>query len=314
MPLFLCLIALVAALGWSTASAIEFVDQKPAPSWRNIQTPSSMACEMSTAGGRQLYVGQCQNALPHGRGLLITHAKGIEGAKMDKGTAYQLSKPELLQDTQQYAARAVYLYGFHRINWTEDRFNRMPAPMDSAQIPVAQQFISIHAASDTDGLVEQARQAIRQATARAHVRAWRYVEAAASSAEVASYIRDWNGQPDAGDMGPAEAIRRQRFRAEYDQAFRHIGDIRSAHAFIDTYAGNDPDGRLPDARAKLVAFEAEARRVAEMKARERAAFEAREAANPVCVAQRKTCVAQCQVWGDSARWRCEAACERIRCD
>jgi hypothetical protein len=186
--------------------------------------------------------------------------------------------------------------------------------MDSQLIRMAQQFIGIFAANDVDGLVLQARQLIRQATARAHAKAWQFVQTAASSDDVARYIRLWQGQPDAGDMDRAQAIGRQRWRSEYDLAFGQVDDMHSARAFIGTYAVRDPDRRLPAVRDKLAAYEAEARRVAEAKARARTAFEAREAANPTCVAQRKTCLAQCAGWGDSTRFRCELACESIRCD
>lgn len=313
-PFLLAVILLLGLLRLAPAQAITFVDEKPAPVWRNIQTPNSTACEMASANGQALYVGQCQGALPHGRGLLITPAKGIQGAKMDKGVAFALSPPELLQDTRVYDARAAYLQGFHRIGWTEERFDSLPAPMDSPLIPVAQQFIGLYTHNDPDGLVPLARQLVRQATARAHAKAWQYVETLASSGEVARYIHQWQGQPDATDMARAEAIGRQRWRGEYDQAFQRVDDIRSAQVFIGTYANQDPDQRLPAVRKKLAAYEAEAREMAELKARARAAFLAREAANPACVAQRKTCLAQCQGWGESTRFRCEVACESIRCD
>lgn len=115
-------------------------------------------------------------------------------------------------------------------------------------------------------------------------------------------------------MGRAEAIGRQRFRAEYDQAFRRINDLYSAQAFVGTYAGNDPDTRLPAVRQKLAVYEQERRERIEAESRARAAFQAREAANPLCVVQRKTCLSQCVGHGDSTRSRCEIACESIRCD
>lgn len=206
------------ALYLAPSRAITFVDGKPAPVWRGIQTPHSTACEMSAANGQQIYIGQCQNAWPHGRGVLVTPAKGIQGAKMDKGVAYLLSEPELLQDTRAYDARAAYLQAFHRIGWTEDSFDRLPAPMDSQLIPVARQFIGIIAANDVDGLVLQTRQLIHQATARAHAKAWQFVQTAVNSDDAARYIGLWQGRPDAGDMDRAQAIGRQRCQTRQRQS------------------------------------------------------------------------------------------------
>jgi hypothetical protein len=65
----------------------------------------------------------------------------------------------------------------------------------------------------------------------------------------------------------------------------------------------------------LAAYAQERRRQAEAEAQAEAAKRRREAANPVCMAQKQSCMAQCAVYADdSARWRCEFACERIRCD
>jgi len=314
-PFLPALIALLGAWCLAPARAITFADEKPAPAWRSIQTPNATACEMAAGNGQAVYIGQCQGALPHGRGLLITPAKGIEGAKMDQGTAHLQVKPELLQGVQDLLPRARYLQAFYGVQWTPPRLGTLPGPQDSQVVKAAQLFIGQWGAADPDGLVLQAQATLKQAVSQAHAQALAHVQARASVDEVDQYLALWRGQPDAGDLQAVQAIRAQRFRQAYDQDFKDIDSRHTAQRFIQRYAGEDPDKRLPRARQMQATYEAEAQRAAEAQARAESAKRAREAANPQCMAQRQSCLSQCAVYSnDSARWRCEFVCERIRCD
>jgi hypothetical protein len=297
------------------AQAITFADAAPPQAWVSVQTAHSPACEMATANQQRLFIGQCQDQLPHGRGLLVSADKGIEGAKLDRGAVHLQVKPELLQGVEALLPRARYLHAFYRIQWTDPRLGPMPGPQDSEVVKAARQFIREWSDSDPDGLVLRAQAALQQAVQATHDQAWQQVQARGGVDELDRFLTQWRGQPQAGDLSAAQALRAQRFRQAYDQDFKDIDSSRSAQRFAQRYASEDPDKRLPRARQMQAEYEAQAQRAAEAQARAEAAKRAREAANPQCMAQRQSCLSQCAVYAnDSARWRCEFVCERIRCD
>jgi hypothetical protein len=310
-------LSLLPGLLSSAALAITFADKPAAPSvaWTSAQTANSVDCEMHGANLTLVYIGQCQDGVPHGRGLLLSMDKGIEGAKMDRGSPYARVPVATLQDVQAYAERARYLLAFHRIAWTPDNFGQYPGPHSSGATAVAAQFIAQWAERDSDGLVARARDAQRQATARAQTVAWAAYRQRASHGELTASLSQWQGVASAEQQAEAERIAAQRLRQEYDRDFAAIQGEDSARRFISTYAGYDPDRRLPQARERQAAYALATRRQAEAQADAEAAKRRREAANPVCMAQKQSCMAQCASWSnDSARWRCEFGCERIRCD
>jgi hypothetical protein len=312
------LLGMLLSLVSPTARAITFANgpAEPEVSWVSAQRPHTVDCEMRGANGRFVYIGPCQNGLPHGRGLLLSADKGIEGVKMDRGTPYARVPHAALQDVQTHVERARYLLAFHRIGWSPDGFGQVPGPNGSKVSAAAQQFIAQWGERDPDGLVAEAKEAMAQATVRAQAQAWGYFRQSDTGADDIQYrLREWEGVASAEQMAEARQIAAQRLRRAYDRDFAAIQGERSAALFVQAYAGYDPDGRLPQARARLAAYAQERRRQAEAEAQAEAAKRRREAANPVCMAQKQSCMAQCAVYADdSARWRCEFACERIRCD
>ena len=244
------LTGLLASVVSTATLAITFADKPAEPdvTWVSAQRPNSVDCEMQGANGSLVYIGPCQNGAPHGRGLLLSADKGIEGVKMDRGTPYTRVPVALLQDVQAHAERAGYLLAYQRIGWTPDNFGYSPDPNGSQATAVAQQFIGQWGTRDPDNLVAGAREAMARATARAQVVTWAYYRERASSADVTNSLRQWKGVATAEQVAEAERIAAQRLRQEYDRDFAAIGGEQSAARFVSTYASSDPDLRLPVAR------------------------------------------------------------------
>lgn len=315
------LAALLACLA-VPALAIDFSDApaKPSVSWVSAQTPHSVGCEMAGQNARMLYIGQCQDGLPHGRGLLLSLAKGIEGAKAERGELYLRVPVQTMQGLQAYQARAHYLFAYQLTRWTDDGFkwSEMPTPTESKVLPQVAEFLRVWGESDPDQLAPLARQAAAQASERAQGITWAYLRARANSVQIARALQEWKSAANAERLAEAEVLYRQRWRQEYDNSFAGITNERSAADFVGTYAGNDPDRRVPKASALQASYAAATRREREARDATRAAKEAREAANPVCMAQKRSCDAMCPGLSDkglnSPRDNCWYECSKIRCD
>jgi hypothetical protein len=269
---------------------------------------------------RLLYIGQCEAGLPHGRGLLLSPEKGIEGAKAERGEVYQRAAVSTMQGLQAYAARADYLLAFQRTQWTEDNFGgqRMPGPTASAVLPHVNSFLSAWGDRDPDQLAPRAREAAERARLRAQGITWAYLHAQGYSTHIAQALREWKSASSPERLAEAEALYRQRWRQEYDSEFANIASESSAERFVGTYAANDPDRRVPKARELQAKYAAEIARERQARDAARSAKAAREAANPVCMAQKRTCEAQCEGMSDrglnSPRSDCRFQCSLIRCD
>ncbi len=301
------------------AAAITFSDSasKSQANWRSVQTAHSMGCEMYGQSSPMLYVGQCQDGLPHGRGLLIVPQQAIQGAKAERGEIYHRSPPEHLQGVQTYLGRAQYLQAFYATQWASDSFGheRMPGPTTSAVVPLVVEFLRRWGAQDPDQLAPRADAAAERARQRAQSITWDYLRAHATAYEIEKARQEWAAVSAPGLLAEAQALHRQRWRQEYDDAFARIGSARSAERFVDAYASNDPDRRVPKARELQARYAAADARAQQAQDAARAARAAREAANPVCMAQKRTCEAQCEgMRVHDARMSCLATCMGIRCD
>lgn len=185
-----------------SASAIEF--KAPAPSalqWQADLPDGACLAASPTAPHELVYMGNCVDKLPHGRGILLAGRK-LFFVKFNSGREFERSANWQDPSVAAYRAAAEYQWAWHGIFVASKQFEAdMPGPADSPTFVAATSFLARYGTQASQVERDAAQQEANKATAAALELATRVLRSGASARLTAEFLRKWPlGQ---GPVSPA---------------------------------------------------------------------------------------------------------------
>ncbi|RFO97708.1 hypothetical protein DIC66_07595 [Rhodoferax lacus] len=195
------------------ASAITF-SEPASVGWTWMEDVES-GCVAKLEAHNKIYVGNCANRIPHGRGVYFENTKllsaRLNNGKLYKTEPYQPNDPDLAR----FLDKAQYIASFHSIFLVGDEFqNLLPGPQDSAVYKLATRFIGQYQTTAQNDDLAQARLKQESAKQNGFARAYATVSNQQESALAARMLQDWQGQLTAEQAEQVKTLRSNFERQE----------------------------------------------------------------------------------------------------